>query len=76
MLQEVDQIKNTVVLIFQNVQYFHLMSSGVAWVLISSGTQVHSQVILDPDCLPFRVTMIQFNCSFNTETKINSFNIV
>ena len=28
------------------------MYAEVAWVLVSSGTQVQPQVILDPDCLP------------------------
>ena len=28
------------------------MNSEVAWVLVSSGTQVQSQIILDPDYLP------------------------
>ena len=28
------------------------MHAVVAWVLVSSGTQVQSQVILDPDYLP------------------------
>ena len=28
------------------------MYAEVAWVLVSSGTQVHPQVILDPDYLP------------------------
>ena len=45
-------IKNTVVLIFQHIHCLHLMYSEVAWVLISSGTQVRSQIILDPDYLP------------------------
>ena len=28
------------------------MTSEVAWVLVSSGTQVQPQIILDPDYLP------------------------
>ena len=28
------------------------MSGEVAWVLVYSGTQVHPQIILDPDYLP------------------------
>ena len=31
---------------------FTLMSSEVAWVLVSSKTQVQPQIILDPDYLP------------------------
>ena len=50
-LQEARHIKNTVVLIFRHIQCFHLMNSDVAWILISSGTQVQPQIILDPDYL-------------------------
>ena len=28
------------------------MYAEIAWVLVSSGTQVQPQVMLDPDCLP------------------------
>ena len=52
MLQEAGHIKNTVVLIFWQNQCLHLMNSEVAWVLVSSGTQVKSQIILEPDYLP------------------------
>ena len=52
MLQEADHIKNTVVLIFQHIQCLHLMNSEIAWVLVSSGTQVQPQITLDPDYLP------------------------
>ena len=52
MLQEAGHIKNTVVLIFRHIQCLHLMNSEVAWVLVSSGTQVQPQIILDPDCCP------------------------
>ena len=48
-------IKNTVVLTimpFLHIQYLHLMYAEAAWVLVSSGTQVQQQIILDPDCLP------------------------
>ena len=62
MLQEAGHLKNTVVLIFRHIQYLHLMSSEVAWVLLSSGTQVQLQLILDSDYLPgyfpFLMTMI------------------
>ena len=47
--------KNTVVLTiltFRHIQYLHLMYAEVAWVLVSSGTQVQTQVILDPNYLP------------------------
>ena len=48
-------IKNTAVLTiltFRHIQCLHLMYAEVAWVLVSSGTQAQSQVILDPDYLP------------------------
>ena len=52
MLQQAGHIKNTVLLIFQHMQWLHLMNSEVAWVLVSSGAQVQPQIILDPDYLP------------------------
>ena len=52
MLQEASHIKNTVVLIFQYIQCLHLMDSEVAWILVSSGTQVQPQITLNPDYLP------------------------
>ena len=52
MLQEACHIKNTVVLIFRHFQCLHSTSSEVAWVLISSGTQVVPQIILNPSYLP------------------------
>ena len=48
-------IKNTVVLTiltFQYIQCLHLMYAEVAWVLVSLGTQIQLQIILDPDYLP------------------------
>ena len=48
-------VKNTVVLTvltFRHIQCLHLMYAEVAWVLVSSRTQVQPQVILDPDYLP------------------------
>ena len=52
MFQEASHIKNTVVLIFRHIQCLYLISSEVAWVLVSSATQVQPQIILDPDYLP------------------------
>ena len=52
MLQEAGHIKNTAVLIFRHIHCLHLMISEVAWVLVSSGTQVQLQIILDSDYLP------------------------
>ena len=40
------------ILTFGHIQCLHLMYAEVAWVLVSSGTQVQSQKILDPDYLP------------------------
>ena len=51
-LQEAGHIKNIVVLIFRHIQSLHLMNSEVACVLVSSGSQVQPQQILDPDYLP------------------------
>ena len=48
-------LNNTVVLTiltFQHIQYLHLMYAKVAWVLVSSGTQVQPQIMPDPDYLP------------------------
>ena len=28
------------------------MYAGIAWALVSSGTQVQLYIILDPDCIP------------------------
>ena len=33
------------------------MYAEVAWVLVSSGTQVQSQVILNPDYLPYYLSV-------------------
>ena len=51
MLQEAGHIKNTVVLIFLHIQCSHLINSEVASVLVSLGTQVQPQIILDLDYL-------------------------
>ena len=51
-IHEVGHINNTVVLIFQYFQCLHLMYSEVAWVLVSSGTQVQLQIILKSGYLP------------------------
>ena len=50
--QEAGHIKNIVVLISRHIQCLHLMNSEVAWALVSSGTQVQPQIILDPHYLP------------------------
>ena len=48
-------VKNTVfltILIFRHIHCLHLMYVEVAWILVSPGTQVQPQVILDPGYLP------------------------
>ena len=48
-------MKNTVVLTiltFRHIHCLHLMYAEVAWVVVSSGTQVQPQVKLNPDYLP------------------------
>ena len=58
LLPETDHFKNTVVLIFQNIQcLLFLMYSEVVLVLVSSGTQVQPQIILDLDYLPDNVSV-------------------
>ena len=48
LLQTAGDTKDTVVLIFQHIPCLYLMYAEVAWVLVSSGSQVQSQIILDP----------------------------
>ena len=46
--------KNTValaILTFRHIKCLHMMYAEIAWVLVSSRTQVQPQVILDPDYL-------------------------
>ena len=51
------------ILTCQHIQCLHLMYAEVAWVLVSSGTQVQPQIIPDPDYLPdifpFPMTMLK-----------------
>ena len=47
MLEKDGHIKNTTILIFRHIQASHLMYSEVAWLLLSSETQVQPQIILD-----------------------------
>ena len=51
MLKEADHVKNTFVFTFRHIQCLHLMYPEVAWVLLSSETQVQQQIIFDPDYL-------------------------
>ena len=38
--------------IYSDILCLHLMNSEVAWILVSSGTQVQPEIILNPDYLP------------------------
>ena len=40
------------ILTSRHIQCLHLMYAEVAWILVSSETQVQPQIILDPDYLP------------------------
>ena len=51
-LQEFSHINKTVVLIFQYFYCLYLMYSDIAWVLVSSRTQVQLQIIIKPHYLP------------------------
>ena len=73
MLQEAGHIKNTVVLILRYIQCLHLMNSEVAWVLVSSGSQVHPQIILDPDYLP-EYLFVSNACDFTYSVQCCSIN--
>ena len=53
--RSLSRINTTVVLtilVFQHIQFLHLMYAEVAWVLVPSGPQVQPQIIPDPDYLP------------------------
>ena len=52
MFREGGHIKNADVLIFGHIQCLHFMYSKIAWILVSLGTQVQQQIILDPDYFP------------------------
>ena len=52
MLQGAGHTKNTIILIFLHIQCLHLMHFEIAWVLVSSGTQIQLQIILDSDYFP------------------------
>ena len=56
MLKEAGHISNTAVLTIntlRHIQYLHWMYSEVAWILISSETQVQPQIIVDSDNFPY-----------------------
>ena len=52
MQQEAGYIKNLVRITFWHIQCSHLRYSEVASVLVSLGTQVQPQILLDPEYLP------------------------
>ena len=52
MFQETGHIKNTVIMIFWEIQCLHLMNFEVAQILVFSRTQVQPQTILSPEYLP------------------------
>ena len=52
MPQEYGHINNADALIFRHIHCLNLMNSEAAWVLVSSVTQVKSQITLDPDYRP------------------------
>ena len=54
------------ILAFQHIQCLHLMYAKVAWVLVSSGTQVQPQVMLDPDYLPNYLS-VSYDCEYILE---------
>ena len=63
------------ILTFRHIQCLHLMYAEVAWVLVSSGTQVQPQIIIDPDYLPdyfpFLITMAtSINCPTERFSKV------
>ena len=44
-------------MIFWYVKYLHLMYSEVAWVSVSSDTQVEPQIILEPGYRPHYISV-------------------
>ena len=78
MLQEADHIKNTLVLIYRHIQCLHLMNYEVACVLLSTGTRIQPQIILDPDYLPdhFSVSydydIVRGLCVYEAITRIDT----
>ena len=53
------------------IQCLHLMYSEVAWILVSLGTQVQPQIILNPDCLLEDYLSISFD--YVLINNVNSF---
>ena len=59
-------IKKTVVLIFGHFQCLNLMFAELAWVLVSSGTQVQPQITLNPGYLPDYISVLMTMQLLNT----------
>ena len=59
------------ILTFWHIQCLHLMYAEVAWVLVSSGTEVQPKIILDPDYFPdylfvsYIMTMFKLSFFYN-----------
>ena len=70
-LQEVCHINNTVVFNFWYFQCLHLMYSEVAWVLLSSGTKVQPQIILELDYLPDYISVSYGYVNINSTSILN-----
>ena len=71
-LKKLVNIKNTVVLIiltFRHIQCLHLMYVEVAWVLVSSRTQVQLQILLDPDYIPDYLS-VSYGYGFSKAAKL------
>ena len=52
------------------------MNSEVAWVLVSSGTQVQPQIILDPDYPPDYLSVVILFLQYILETAIQIFDFL
>ena len=58
------------ILTFQHIQCLHLMYAEVAWELVSSGTQVQPQIILNPDYLPNYLS-VSYDCFDRTTLAVD-----
>ena len=50
--KKLKKYKVLTILTFRHIQCLHLMYAEVAWVQVSSGTEVQPQIMLDPDYFP------------------------
>ena len=51
------------------------MYAEIAWVLVSSGTQVQAQIIPDPDYLPDNLS-VSYDCGVNNTIVVQNINLV